>query len=278
MPKNWRDFTHRAIAAWRYVKAHKATTATYSIIAFALGAVGFYRDDLPLLLEFLGKAWQMLTLWNLLAILAFVIWAICALALVIGYYEQRVRVMERDRDCSVLSKLQEELRARLRLAETERDDARVKVVDLQQQVDAQPWAIQQLQAELNEANGNRAHIAMEHLALISRTQGWTVSIVIRFLDYEDRKMADELKEYIQRFEPWPIETKHVPGDIIRPVHESSRMELASTLDSNNDFAGRLVFALGVGKYRRSGLHYVQGESGVSSVVITIFPERKGEHG
>ena len=263
----------RAAAAWRYVVAHPKWSVAISVFGVLWGSLFFDWDRLW---RIIGTVWGTLTAANIAVGLGVVVWAVFAVALGFGYYEQQVRVLERDRDCDVLSKRLDEARLRLEVTDLTRGDLQSQVLELQQQQNSFPLQIQQLRAELDDVIRQHAHAEMEKLAMMAELNKWgPITIVIRFLEYQDRKLADELSAYIRNFAPWGIEIKHEPGSTIRPKHESSRVEIAPA--ANTHLAGLLSFALARSGCVAGGrVHNVNGDPDGPYCVITVFPGPRQE--
>lgn len=220
---------------------------------------------------------------NVIAFVALCVALAAGAVLWIGYHEQHVevakqevRVMERDRDYGVLTKRLEEMRLRLEMNELERDALKAKVVELQQKQDEAPFQIRQLRAEVQAADKSRAHLALENLALIAREKKWAVRIVIWFVDYADREMADEMKKFLHAYDPsWSISTRYDSDDTSRPKMAPSRIEVGSNKETS-EFAGRLTWGLAMGRYCNDRVHHVAGEADAEAVIVTIFPKSKSE--
>jgi len=218
-------------------------------------------------------AWPFMTMQAMIAVSLFMVWAFLAGALVIGYYEERTKALEVGRDCDVLIKRAAELRMRQEVAESERDALKAKVVELQQQQQAFPIQIENWRAEVHEAMRGQAHAEMEKLTLIAEKHEWNVELTIRFIDYEDRKLADEIEKFIHNFATWKVTKLNVSGDTIRPVFDSSRIELTG---KNTHLTGVLALVLSRSRHFGGPVQNVRGHEDPEpeNAVVTIFPRGK----
>jgi hypothetical protein len=269
----------RCEAAKRRVLEHRRVAAITFVVGVYLGVRGFFYGDAPWTVIKLWFDWGLprMTAANVGIFVSVAVAAVSAWVLLTGYYEQQARAMDRDRDCNLLSKQADDSKQLLRLSEMERDEARAKVIQLEQEAADVPLRLRQLRGELEESEKSRSQLALENLSLLTTKHQWSISIVIKFLDYADREMAEQLKKYLERVEPsWKVRPRYHSGDDLpRPKYDGSRMEFGSN-KATSEFVGRLTWALERGHLRGIRVAHVSADADAQEIIGTIFPQSLSE--
>ena len=259
---------------WEALKSHPPIAAILFIIGVPWAIHSAIKGEAPwvVVVWWWTELRPHMTAANLTTFAIFLSAAVSGIALVVGYYEQRVRSLERDRDCNVLNSHLDELRLRFQVIEFERDGLRAKVIELQQEQHSHPSQMEHLRAELHEVMKEHANCEFEKLVLIAEKNEWgNIDVLIRFIEYADNKLADELLGYIREHAPkWAVELEQVSGSKIRPTMERSRVEVAAA--KNTHLSGTLSSCLARSGRVNGRVHHVNGDPDGPYCVVTIFPK------
>lgn len=192
-----------------------------------------------------------MTAANVFTAIVFALALASGLALLLGYYQQRIAALEADKARRSIERDAAVLRLQVEVMGHDKEGLKTQVTQLEGQVADFPRQLEYYRHEAHEANRAFASIAFqERVGKMERDGVPNPTVTLYWIEAEDTPLVDQLAAYFKELAPnWPVKKHRDPGSEARQgsgrriVFHSTNEELARHMAycfNRSDWAGEYV--------------------------------------